>query len=214
MIIMQKKLIIAIDGPSASGKGTIAKLLSKKFNIPHLDTGALYRAVAYISIKNNLNLDDLTNTERFCEIAKKLTIEDINNPEIRTEQMGAEAAKIAKVQAVRDVLLQYQRDFANQENGAVLDGRDIGTVICPNAKYKFFITASAEERANRRFKDEQNRKTNANYEEILQKLKDRDEKDMNRTASPFKKADDAILIDTTGKTVEEIFNYLLSVINK
>ena len=209
---MQKKLIIAIDGPSASGKGTIAKLLAKKFNIPHLDTGKLYRAVGYKAFNTNINPDDEKNIAKLCEIAKNLTLDDLNNPEISSEQMGAEAAKVAKIQAIRDALLDYQRNFANQENGAVLDGRDIGTVICPNADYKFFITATAEERANRRFKDEQNRKSNTSYEEVLKKIQERDEKDMNREASPFKKADDAVLIDTTTKSIDEVFDFIVKII--
>lgn len=206
---MAKKLIIAVDGPSASGKGSISELLSKKFNIPHLNTGGLYRGIAYKAIQQNI---DLNNEEEIISIAKTLNEEDINNPAIFTEEIGGKASIVAKIQSVRDILFDYQRNFANQEKGAILDGRDIGTVICPDATYKFFITASAEERANRRFKEMKEKRQNVSYEEILEKIKKRDEQDMNRESSPFRKADDAILIDTTDKNIDEAFQYVLSFI--
>ena len=123
-------------------------MLSEKFNIPHLNTGGLYRGVAYKAIQKGIDLNDENS---IIDIAKTLNENDINNPIIFTEEMGGKAAIVAKMQSVRDVLFKYQKDFANQEGGAILDGRDIGTVICPDADYKFFITASPEERANRRF---------------------------------------------------------------
>ena len=207
---MQKRLLIAIDGPSASGKGTLSKLLSEKFNIPHLNTGGLYRGLAYKAMQRNIDLND---EKEIVELAKTLNEEDINNPVIFTEEIGGKAAIVAKMQPVRDVLLKYQKDFANQDGGAILDGRDIGTVICPNADYKFFVIASPEERANRRFKEMKEKGQDVSYDEILNKIKERDEKDMNRAASPFKKADDAVLIDTTGKTIDEVYREVLSFIN-
>ena len=126
---MDKKLVIAIDGPSASGKGTISKLLSEKFGIPHLNTGGLYRGVAYKCIQQNV---DLNSEQAVVEVAKTLNEEDINNPIIFTEEIGGKASTIAKMQSVRDILFNYQRNFANQDKGAILDGRDIGTVICPD----------------------------------------------------------------------------------
>ncbi|MDD2840261.1 MAG: (d)CMP kinase [Rickettsiales bacterium] len=206
---MRKRLLIAIDGPSASGKGTLSDLLSKKFNIPHLNTGGLYRGTAKKCLENNI---DLADEKAVCEMAKTLTKEDVDNPLNFTEDMGGNASTIAKMQCVRNVLLKFQKDFANQDGGAILDGRDIGTVICPDADYKFFVIASAEERAKRRYKEMLEKGKQADYDVILQQLKDRDEKDMNREASPFKKSDDAILIDTTGKTIQEVFEYVLSLI--
>ncbi len=206
---MQKKLLIAIDGPSASGKGTLSSLLSKKFNIPALNTGGLYRAVAYKASKNNIDLND---AKKLVEIAQNLNDEDINNPAIFTEEIGGKASTVGKIQELRNALFNYQRDFANQESGAILDGRDIGTVICPDANYKFFVIASPEERARRRYKEMKEKGQNVDYDEILKNIKERDERDMNREASPFKKADDAILIDTTDKTIEEVFQYVLSFI--
>ena len=206
---MDKKLVIAIDGPSASGKGTISKLLSEKFGISHLNTGGLYRGVAYKCIQQNV---DLNSEQAVVEVAKTLNEEDINNPIIFTEEIGGKASTVAKMQSVRDILFNYQRNFANQDKGAILDGRDIGPVISPDATYKFFITASAEERANRRYKEMKEKGQDVSYDEILEKIKKRDEQDMNRVASPFKKADDAILIDTTDKNIEEAFEYVLSFI--
>lgn len=206
---MQKRLLIAIDGPSASGKGTLSKLLSEKFNIPHLNTGGLYRGVAYKAIQSNIDLND---EKSIIEIAKTLNENDISNPAIFTEEMGGKAAIVAKMQSVRDILFKYQKDFANQEGGAILDGRDIGTVICPDADYKFFVIASPEERANRRYKEMKEKGQDVNYDDILNRIKERDERDMNRTASPFRKADDAILIDTTNKNINEVFEEVSSFI--
>ncbi len=206
-----KKILIAIDGPSASGKGTLSKLLAEKFNIPHLNTGGLYRAVAFKAMKNNVNFDDET---AIIEIAKTIKGEDAENPSNFTEEVGGKASIVAKMQSVRDVLFDYQVNFSKNENGAVLDGRDIGTKICPDAPYKFFVIASAEERAKRRHNEMIEKGKNTSYEEILEKLKIRDEQDMNRAASPFKKAEDAILIDTTTKTIQEVFEEVLSFIEK
>lgn len=206
---MQKRLLIAIDGPSASGKGTLSNSLSKKFNIPALNTGGLYRAVAFKASQNNI---DLTDAKKLVEIAKNLKEEDINNPAIFTEEVGGKASTVGKVQELRDALFKYQRDFASQDGGAILDGRDIGTVICPDADYKFFVIASAEERARRRYKEMIEKGQKVEYDDILLNIKERDERDMNRPNSPCKKADDAILIDTTGKTIEEVFQYVLSFI--
>lgn len=207
---MTKNIVITVDGPSASGKGTICSLLSKHFNIPHLNTGGLYRGLAYKASQLNL---DLYNEVEMTELAKTLTEKDINNPIIFTEEVAQKASIVAKIQSVRDVLFQYQVDFSKQDGGAILDGRDIGTVVCPNADYKFFVIASPEERANRRFKEMKEKGQDVNYDEILNQIKNRDEQDKNRTVSPFKQAEDAILIDTTGKTIQEVFDEVLSHIN-
>lgn len=206
---MRKRLLIAIDGPSASGKGTLSSLLSKKLNIPHLNTGGLYRGTARKCIENNI---DLSDEKMVCEIAKTLTEKDADNSLNFTEDMGGKASIVAKIQCVRDALFQFQKNFANQEGGAILDGRDIGTIICPNADYKFFVIASAEKRAERRYKEMLEKGKQADYDAILTQLKERDEQDMNREASPFKKAEDAILIDTTDKSIQEVFEYVLSFI--
>ncbi|MDR0423752.1 MAG: (d)CMP kinase [Rickettsiales bacterium] len=206
---MSKKLVIAVDGPGAAGKGTLCTLLSKHFNIPHLNTGGLYRGTTYKALQNNVSLDDV---DSLVSIAKNLTMHDINNPEIFNEEIGIKTSSVAKIQEVRDALLQYQRDFADQPDGAILDGRDIGTTICPDANYKFFIVASAEERAKRRYKETIEKGLSADYEDIFQKILERDKKDAEREASPFRKASDAIEIDTTTRTINEVFEYVLSCI--
>ena len=207
---MKNRIVIAVDGSSASGKGTICQLLSQKFNIPHLNTGGLYRGLAYKAI--NLKID-FTNIEKLVELAITLDQDDISNPLIFTEEIGSQASIVSKIPEVRNALLKYQRDFANQEKGAILDGRDIGTVICPNADYKFFFVATPEERAKRRYKEMIEKKQSVKYEDILQQIIERDDRDKNRENSPFKKAEDAILIDTTDKDIQTVFNEVLSYIN-
>ena len=206
---MKKKILIAIDGPSASGKGTLSYLLSKELKIPHLNTGGLYRAVAYKAIKLNC---DFNNIEKLVEIANNLKEEDITNREIFTEEMGGNASIVAKIQKIRDTLFKFQRNFAEQETGAILDGRDIGTVICPDADYKFYITASSEERAKRRYKEMVEKGIKISFEEILKKIEERDNLDKNRKVNPFVIAKDAITIDTTNKTIQEVFKETLSYI--
>jgi len=206
---MNKKLIIAIDGPSASGKGTIAKKIAEYFELPCLNTGAIYRALGLKAILSKTNFDDI---KKICEIAKNIKPEDLESKELYTEEIGYAASKVASIQKVRDILLAFQKDFAYNPRGAVLDGRDIGTVICPDADYKFFITASVKERALRRYKELKGNGKDVLYEEILQKLKTRDKMDSERVNSPLKKADDAIEVDTTKMNRKEVFDYVLSCI--
>lgn len=147
--------IIAIDGPTASGKGTLAKRIAEHFNLPYLNTGGLYRAVALYMVDNNLDYD---NKESVINILDKVDFSNLENPNLYVEEIGGIAGKIASINEVRQFLLKFQRNFAYQDIGAVLDGRDIGTVICPDAKYKFYITASLEERAKRRFEEMKSKK--------------------------------------------------------
>ena len=201
--------IIAIDGPTASGKGTLAKKIAEYLHLPYLNTGGLYRAIALYMIDNKLNYN---KKEEVIKILNKVTFDNLENPNLYVEKVGSIAGKIATINEVRQFLLKFQRDFAYQDNGAVLDGRDIGTVICPDAKYKFYINASLEERAKRRFKEMKLKNENVDFNEIFTLLKDRDERDIKRANSPLKKAEDAIEIDTTNKNVEEVFEYILSII--
>lgn len=207
-----KNNVIAVDGFCASGKGTIAKKLSEKLNLPYLNTGALYRAVGYELKKNNF--EDFNNIEKILELAKNINFEVLDNLEFFTEDTGIWASKIAKIQQVRDFLFNIQKEFTKKPNGAILDGRDIGTVICPEAEYKFFITASLEERTKRRYKEMLEKGKNTTFEEIFQQLKERDLADINRSVSPLKKAEDAIEIDTTKMSPDEVIKYVLSFINK
>ena len=188
-----------MDGPAASGKGTIARALAKHFNLPHMDTGVLYRAVA-------LNLwrwggDPASEFEavRACnEIGS-----NFEDPELRSEPVSKIASKISAYPAVREALLGRQRDFASQPGGAVLDGRDIGTVIAPEADAKLFVTASAEVRAQRRVRELLERGMPAHYEDVLLDLQARDARDTNRDSAPLAKADDAETLDTSEMSVEE-----------
>ncbi|MDG1859063.1 MAG: (d)CMP kinase, partial [Emcibacteraceae bacterium] len=186
--MLKEKLIIALDGPAASGKGTLARKLAEHFNLALLDTGALYRAVGL----NVLNAGG--NPENQDDALKAVTLlgsTDLNDPELRGESTGAAASKVAAIPEVRQALIDYQRDFANTppagKKGTILDGRDIGTVICPDAPYKIFISADVKTRAKRRFLEEFGPTgSNENYQNILSDLKARDERDMNRAAAPLK----------------------------
>jgi len=191
--------VIAVDGPAASGKGTIARALAAHFKLPHMDTGALYRAAA-------LNLwrwggDPVSEFEavRACTDAGS----NFEDPELRSEPVSRIASKISAYPAVREALLERQLAFAAQEGGAVLDGRDIGTVIAPNADAKLFVTASVEVRAQRRVRELFERGMPAHYEDVLLDLKARDERDTSRSAAPLEQAADADLLDTSELTVEE-----------
>lgn len=186
-------MIIAVDGPTASGKGTIAKALASHFGLPHLDTGLLYRAVGW-QVKLNGgdpdNEDDAVNATGFHDSL-------LDNPELRSEAVGGYASRVSIHPAVRKALFDRQRAFATQPGGAVLDGRDIGTVIAPEAEVKLFITASTPARAERRYRELRDAGREVELEEILAALERRDERDKNRKDAPLTVADDAFVIDTT-----------------
>ena len=207
--------VIAIDGPAASGKGTLARRLAMHFGYAHLDTGALYRAVGLIVLRSGGRPDDATDA---IAAAHKVGEADLSDPELRTESTGAAASKVAAIPEVRQILLDYQRDFATNppggKAGAVLDGRDIGTVICPDADHKIFITADVETRAKRRFLELFGEKgATSEYEKILTELKERDDRDMNRATAPLKPAENAHLLDTTNSDIEAVFQKAISLIN-
>ncbi len=186
-------LVIAVDGPAASGKGTIAKALAGHFDLPHMDTGLLYRGVALQLWRWG---GDAGNPFEALRAARELQL-DLNDPELRTETIGQLASAVSAYPAVREALLERQRKFAAQPGGAVLDGRDIGTVIAPDATVKLFVTASAEVRAARRLKEIEERGGAAHLSEVLADIRARDERDSNRTAAPLVAASDAIQIDTS-----------------
>lgn len=194
--------MIAIDGPAASGKGTLAKRLAAHFELPHLDTGLLYRAVAHALIEANEPLDDPQRAEHF---ARHLHLDALNNPALRGAQMGEAASIIASFPQVRQALIAFQRTFASQTEGAVLDGRDIGTVIYPQARIKFFVTASAVERARRRFHELQNKGDSTPYEDVLEGIRMRDARDSSRDSAPLMAAPDAYFLDTTELNAEQAF---------
>ena len=202
-------MIIAIDGPAASGKGTLGKRLSEHFGFAHLDTGLLYRAVARVMLDRDI---DLADRDAAHEVALTLDVTHLDDPRLRGAQMGEAASVISGYQPVRDALLAFQRQFAAQPPGAVLDGRDIGTVVCPHADVKLFITAAPEERARRRHLELQKRGEQIVYETILKDIRRRDERDMNRSTAPLKPAADAIILDTTHLDAEAAFQAALDLV--
>jgi CMP/dCMP kinase len=193
-------IVIAVDGPAASGKGTIARALGKHFGLPHMDTGMLYRAVALTMFRFGGSPGSEFEAVRACEGVAQV---DRNDPELRSEAVSAIASRISAYPGVRAALLDRQRHFAANLNGAVLDGRDIGTVIVPNAAAKLFVTASAEVRAQRRVRELLERGMPAHFEDVLVDIRARDERDSGRDAAPLRQAEDADLLDTSEMDVDE-----------
>ena len=201
--------IIAIDGPAASGKGTLARALAENLNFAHMDTGALYRAVGYEVLQSGGSPSAEGDALAACvSLVKKITNpETLSNPDLRTDESGNAASQVAAIQPVRDALLQMQRDFAQSTGdtyrGAVLDGRDIGTIVCPQAQIKLYVTANMEIRAERRMKELQSKGIPVTYEAVLEDMRARDARDTGRKAAPLKPAEDAIIIDTSDLSQDE-----------
>ena len=192
-------MIIAIDGTLASGKGTIAKRLSRWYGLPHMDTGRLYRATGIAAQHKGVSFED---AEALADVARRLDLNDYTEEELRTAEAGQAASKVAAIAEVRAALLELQRAFANQAKGAVLDGRDIGTVVCPNADVKLWVDASAEARAERRWKELSAKGETLSLSEMIAQLKERDKRDKTRKDAPMVAAADAVLIDTTHLTID------------
>ena len=198
-------MIIAVDGPSAAGKGTLARGIAQHLGYHFLDTGALYRMVGLQMIRANT---DFADAAKAADFARDLNVDDFEDHELRSEVVGSAASKVAVVPEVRSALLNFQRDFAQRLPGAVLDGRDIGTVICPDADVKFFITASVEARVLRRFKELQGLGVATSLEEVTADIVSRDSRDAVRTLV----AADAIVVDTSVLGVEEALRLVLAAI--
>ena len=197
-------LIIAVDGPAASGKGTIAARLAAEYGLPHLDTGLLYRAVGLKVLDAGGSLDDGAAAE---VAARSLEVSGLSdNPRLTTGEAGEAASRIAGYPGVRAALLELQQDFARQSGGAVLDGRDIGTVIAPDAPAKLFVTATPHTRATRRWKQLTARGDQIGFDEMLADIVRRDERDAGRGAAPMVQAEDAVLLDTTEMDIEAAFD--------
>ena len=194
-----KTFVIAVDGPAASGKGTIAKALAKHYGLPHLDTGLLFRAVGWQVAQQGGNPDDPADALKACEFPSALLAE----PRLRDEATGGLASRVSVHAAVREALYARQRAFALQPGGAVLDGRDIGTVIAPEAPAKLYVTATPEIRAERRWKQLQGQGEAVAYEDILGDIRKRDARDGGRADSPMRPADDSVLLDTSEMTIEQ-----------
>jgi CMP/dCMP kinase len=195
-------MVIAIDGPAASGKGTLAKRLAAHYGLPHLDTGLLYRAVACALLDTGRPLEDEAAA---AQAAAALDPAQLDDPRLRERPMGGAASIVSAYPPVRAALLAFQQRFAAQLSGAVLDGRDIGTVVCPTAEMKLYVTATPEERARRRHLELIAQGEPADFTAILDDIRRRDERDTTRSAAPLKPAADAIILDTTALDAEAVF---------
>ena len=196
-------LIIAIDGTAASGKGTISRKIAQNYCVPHLDTGLLYRLVGYHVLQG---IDPI-------DAANQLNVKQAEVFDLKTLQVSNAASEVAKNPTVRAKLLEFQRRFASKPGGAVLDGRDIGTVICPNADLKFYITASSEARAQRRYSELLVLGHKISYESVLREIQERDERDTNREQSPLLPAEDANKIDTSDMNIGEVYDLVCLIID-
>ena len=203
--------VIAIDGPAASGKGTLARRLAQYYKLPHLDTGLLYRATACALIDEGLSLEDALAAE---EAARGLSLNEFDSERLRSREIGEASSVVASIPAVRAALIEMQQNFAARPEGAVLDGRDIGTVICPNARIKIFVTASPETRAQRRALELAGRGEPADFDLILEDVRKRDARDSARQTAPLKQAPDAILIDTTELDKDAVFARALKIVDQ
>jgi len=200
-----RRLVIAVDGPAASGKGTIAKRLAAHFGLPHLDTGLLYRAVGWRSFQTG---------EAPVEVAARLGSGDLDDPALRGDEAGQQASKVGAIPEVRANLLKFQKEFSSQAPGAVLDGRDIGTVICPDAPVKLFVTASTEVRAERRYRELRAQGVDTIKPRVLAEMAERDRRDSERAAAPLRAAPDAWLLDTSDMDADTAFAAALAFIER
>lgn len=224
---MTKKPVIAIDGFSSTGKSSISKIIAKNLGLIHMDTGALYRGLTYFAIQNCIHEDHSISIEKLIASLPDINLEFQNvdgelqlflngkniNKEIRFPQVSDNVSQVAKEAEIRNFLLKTQRDIA-EKGGVIMDGRDIGTVVLPDADYKFFMTASQQERARRRFLELESAGEKTDVETVKQNLIKRDKIDSERDVSPLKQADDAILIDNTDINKDETIELILSYIKK
>ena len=222
---MSKNLIIAIDGPAGSGKSTSAKLVAQKLGYLYIDTGAMYRAVTFLVLRNGIPLGKINKIINLAEETEikleyvngkttvKISGENITE-DIRSQSVNSKVSEISKIEGVRTALVAKQREMKNLYNGIVMEGRDIGTVVFPNADIKIFLTASIEQRTKRRVKEFEDKGIEVSLNEIKENIIHRDVTDSTRTVSPLKKAPDAVEIDTSKVTIEEQVNLILDLVKK
>jgi CMP/dCMP kinase len=208
---MTHPLIIAFDGPAASGKGTLASVIASDYGLPMLDTGLLYRAVGFLRAERGL---DLNNTAHVADLARHLDQKTLDNPQLRGREAGEWASQVAALPEVRAALKAFQVNFAHQASGAVLDGRDIGTVIAPDATVKLFMTADPEVRAKRRFLQLSKDRPDLKFEDILADIKLRDARDTGRSSAPLLMAEDAVLLDTTYLDIEAAISFARRIVKE
>ena len=213
-------IIVAIDGPAGSGKSTIAKIIAKKFNFTYIDTGAMYRMMTLYLLENNIDFDDLKEIEKVLNTVNldmqgdKFYLNNVDvTTKIREKRINENVSKVASIKIVRSNLVDLQRKVSNNKN-VILDGRDVGTVIFPNAQVKIFLIASPEERARRRYNEFLEKKIEITYDEVLKSIKERDHIDSTRDESPFVKANDAIELDSTNLTIDDVVNFISKEIEK
>jgi CMP/dCMP kinase len=204
-----QSFVVAIDGPAASGKGTLARRMAEELGLPYLDTGSIYRAVG---LKLTYAGKDPYDKRAAMDAARALNEHDLSNPRLRQERVGQAASIVSAIPEVRKILLDFQRRFARSGKGAVLDGRDIGTIVCPDADVKIFITANLETRAKRRHRELQGEGIEVVYESVLEDLRERDERDAQRAAAPLVAAKDAIVIDTSNLDADSVFARTMEIV--
>ncbi len=208
-------MIIAIDGPAAAGKGTLARRLAEQLDLAYLDTGLLYRATGKRVLEAGADPEDPAAAEAQ---ARALTPADLDRPDLRVDSVAQAASKVSAVPGVRAALLEFQRNFAatppGGAKGAVLDGRDIGTVVCPDATVKLFVTASDEVRAERRYKELREKDPDVIYARVLEEMRERDARDRSRAVAPLEPAEDATLLDTSAMNADEVFAKALEIVGE
>ena len=202
-------MIIAIDGPAASGKGTLARRLAVAYGLAHLDSGLLYRAAAWRALAAGADPDDPDQAET---AARAVVPDDLTRPQLRGDDVAKAASKVAAIPGVRTAFLEFQRRLAHTPPGAVIDGRDIGTVVCPDAEVKMFVTADVETRADRRFKELRERGEPVIYAAVLRDMKQRDDRDSRRAVAPLVPAVDAFVLDSSGMDADEVYRLALDFI--
>ena len=213
-----KRVVIAIDGPSGSGKGTVSKILKEKLNLLYIDTGAMYRCIALKALRNNMDLKDnesLIDMARKCDISFSsdsvfLDGEDVSL-DIRNEEVSTAASIVSRIKEIREIMVHKQREFA-KNNNIIMEGRDITTVVLPDALYKFYLDASLEVRAKRRYEQNKEKNIDSSYEEVLENMRQRDYNDMHRDVGTLKVGDGVTYIDSTNMTISDVVDKIINIV--